>query len=157
MKILIGFLLIILGVVVGAVLAYSFPEGFPGAYGPPADQKQTSLKVEAGDLTVSDDWVKGINTYLVPFVGIRGDRYYDALILVPFQGLKLNPLHGIWFVLKGSNVPGLIQPIELDSDDITNLNSNHIVVKLLDEGPNSGQYYKGAKNLTLNSRGPDGL
>jgi len=145
---LVGLLLIVVSVVIGMIIAYSFPEGFPGAYGPPADQKQAVLSVSTGELDSSHDWVKDVSVYLIPFFGIEGSRSYSALIIVPGQGKNFSAGQATALYLEAKNTD-VIQPIEIDASDFVEMAGNRIVVKLLDEGPNSGQYYNNAQGLTL--------
>jgi hypothetical protein len=147
------FFAFVVGVILGAALAYHFPEGWPGAEGPPADQKLTNIVVKAGILDFSDDWVRKVDIYLVPLAGILGDRSYSALIFVPIQGGNIHAQNHETLYLQAKGFD-LIQPVGIDADDFTEMAANHVVVKLLDDGPNSGQPYSNVKNLTLDSQ-PD--
>jgi hypothetical protein len=149
--ILIGFLGMVVGFIAGIVIAYAFPEGFPGAEGPPADQKQSVLTVGIGSLDPSQGWLRDFNVFLSPLIVVRGDRCYSVLVFAPRESSRINTGSATELYLEAKGMD-IVQPIEIDQNDCVDLAAHRIVVKLLDEGPHSDQYYSNAKDLNLKSQ-----
>ena len=146
--ILVGFTSLVGGIAIGMAVAYS-PLGFPGTFAPPAPQGQKVVGVERRDVSPNDAWLNDVNTYLVPFNGIKGNRAYSALILLPNSGKNITVNQKTVLYLESKELK-MVQPIIITASDFGN--GTNPVVKLLDQGPNSGQYYQYARGFTLSSQ-----